>query len=145
MSDYVTDEAVEAGQRGVEKRLAWASIHWGVEGLHPDALPHLTRAALEEAAPLIAAQALEAARGPYHCCPHCSDDLIHDVEKDGHTVPCQLCQNDEINHAAAQALEDMADELHRLDDGRTGGYYEAGRHIIRRILDRAAKLREAGR
>lgn len=43
----------------------------------------------------------------------------------------------------AAALEDMADELHRLDDGRTGGYYDAGRHIIARLRDRAAKLRGA--
>ena len=43
----------------------------------------------------------------------------------------------------AEALEDMADELHRLDDGRTGGYYDAGRHIIARLRERAAKLREA--
>ena len=43
----------------------------------------------------------------------------------------------------AEALEGMADELHRLDDGRTGGYYDAGRHIIARLRERAAKLRGA--
>ena len=46
---------------------------------------------------------------------------------------------------AAKALEDAADELHRLDDGRTGGYYDAGRHIIARLRGRAAKLRKADR
>ena len=39
--------------------------------------------------------------------------LIHDVEKDDHTVPCQLCQNDEINRAAAKAWDE--------------GYAEGGR------------------
>ena len=34
---------------------------------------------------------------------------------------------------AAKALKDAANDLRRLDDGRTGGYYEAGRHIIRRL------------
>ena len=38
---------------------------------------------------------------------------------------------------AAKALRDAADELRRLDDGRTGGYYEAGRHIIQRLDARA--------
>jgi hypothetical protein len=38
---------------------------------------------------------------------------------------------------AAKALKDAADELRRLDDGRTGGYYEAGRHIIQRLDARA--------
>lgn len=38
---------------------------------------------------------------------------------------------------AAKALGDAAEELRRLDDGRTGGYYEAGRDIIRRLDARA--------
>ena len=24
----------------------------------------------------------------YRCCPHCAYDPVHDVPKDGHTVPC---------------------------------------------------------
>ena len=52
----------------------------------------------------IRAQALEAARGPYRCCPHCADDIIHDVEKDDHAVPCHLCQIDVIQQAKAEAL-----------------------------------------
>lgn len=45
---------------------------------------------------------------------------------------------------AAKALRDAADELRRLDDGRTGGYYTAGRDIIRRLDARADQI-EAGR
>ena len=41
---------------------------------------------------------------------------------------------------AAKALRDAADELRRLDDGRTGGYYEAGRHIIQRLDARADRI-----
>ena len=41
---------------------------------------------------------------------------------------------------AAQALRDAANELRLLDDGRTGGYYEAGRHIIRRLEARADQI-----
>ena len=42
---------------------------------------------------------------------------------------------------AAKALQDAADELRRLDDGRTGGYYEAGRDIIRRLDARTNSYR----
>ena len=61
--DYptITDEMIEQGKKGVAARLRWASIHWGAEGLHADAIPHIARAALEAAAPLIAAQALREA------------------------------------------------------------------------------------
>lgn len=41
---------------------------------------------------------------------------------------------------AAQALRDAADELRRMDDGRTGGYYDAGRHIIRLLDTRADEI-----
>ena len=41
---------------------------------------------------------------------------------------------------AAKALQDAADELRRLDDGREGGYYEAGRHIINRLDARADRI-----
>ena len=41
---------------------------------------------------------------------------------------------------AAKALQDAADELRRLDDGRTGGYYEAGRDIIQRLAARADRI-----
>ena len=41
---------------------------------------------------------------------------------------------------AAKALRDAANELRRLDDGRTGGYYEAGRDIIQRLTARAARI-----
>lgn len=41
---------------------------------------------------------------------------------------------------AAKALRDAADELRRLDDGRTGGYYAAGRDIIQRLTARAERI-----
>jgi len=41
---------------------------------------------------------------------------------------------------AAQALKDAADELRRLDDGRMGGHYTAGRDIINRLDARADRI-----
>ena len=124
MSDLITDAMVEAAAE------AFANHEFRING--PEMTPyctcgqsatfrydvgwydqHVARLPLEVVAPLIAAKALEVARGPYRCCPHCTDDLIHDVEKDDHTVPCQLCQNDEINRAAAKAWDE--------------GYAEGGR------------------
>ena len=57
----ITDEMVEKATTGIKQRLAWPSMHWGVEELHLDALPHIARAALGAAASLVAAQALTAA------------------------------------------------------------------------------------
>lgn len=45
----VTDDEVAAAVEGIKQRLSWASLHWGTEQLHPDALPHIARAALEAA------------------------------------------------------------------------------------------------
>lgn len=36
----------EQAVAAIEKRLSWASIHWGVEHLHPDALPEIAGAVL---------------------------------------------------------------------------------------------------
>lgn len=56
----------------------------------------------------------------------------------------QQCARDILEDAApaiaAKALQDAAEELRRLDDGRTGGYYEAGRDIIRRLDARADRI-----
>lgn len=41
---------------------------------------------------------------------------------------------------AAQTLRDAVNELRRLDDGRSGGYYDAGRHIIKRLDARADEI-----
>lgn len=41
---------------------------------------------------------------------------------------------------SAQTLRDAVNELRRLDDGRTGGYYDAGRHIIKRLDARADEI-----
>lgn len=54
----IPDGAVEAAVDGIRDRLKWASMHWGVEDVHPDAWPHIARAALTAAAPYIAAQAM---------------------------------------------------------------------------------------
>ena len=94
---YLTDDMIHVALRASD-----SANEGGVVG----GRERMMRAALEAAAPLIAAKALEAARGPYRCCPHCADDLIHDVEKDDHTVPCQLCQNDVIRRAKAEAWDE---------------------------------------
>lgn len=39
-----------------------------------------------------------------------------------------------------KALRSAIEELERLDDGRTGGYYEAGRHIIARLRARVDRI-----
>ena len=96
---YLTDDMIHVALRASD-----SANEGGVVG----GRERMMRAALEAAAPLIAAKALEAARGPYRCCPHCADDLIHDVEKDDHTVPCQLCQNDIIQQAKAEAWDEGA-------------------------------------
>lgn len=62
----------------------------------------------------------------------------------GHTTEGEdfdrwLAEHD--REVAAKALEDAAEELRRLDDGRTGGYYDAGRHIIRRLDARAERIK----
>lgn len=44
---------------------------------------------------------------------------------------------------AEHALRSAIEELERLDDGRTGGYYSAGRHIIARLRDRAELIKRA--
>lgn len=38
------------------------------------------------------AAALVRAQGPFACCSHCKEDKIHDVETNGHEVPCTKCQ-----------------------------------------------------
>lgn len=53
MSDLDLTEAIAAARSGVDRRLSWPSMHWH---WHPDALPHITQAAVEAAAPLIVAQ-----------------------------------------------------------------------------------------
>lgn len=32
----------------------------------------------------------------YRCCPHCRDDGIHDVPKDGHDLSCDLCERGDV-------------------------------------------------
>lgn len=60
---------------------------------------------------------------------------------------CRGCSRAALEAAApaiaAKALRDAADELRRLDDGRTGGYYEAGRGIIQRLAARADRIERA--
>lgn len=61
----VLTDAETAAHAGIVKRLSWASLHWGAEDLHPDALPHIAIAAVAAAAPLIEAQALREAADDY--------------------------------------------------------------------------------
>ena len=51
--------AETAAHAGIVKRLSWASMHWGAEDLHPDALPHIAITAVAAATPLIEAQVRE--------------------------------------------------------------------------------------
>jgi hypothetical protein len=39
---------------------------------------------------------VERLRGPFPCCEHCADDVIHDVEPNQHTLPCTLCVSAEV-------------------------------------------------
>ena len=77
----VLTDAEMAAHAGIVKRLSWASMHWGAEDLHPDALPHIAIAAVAAAAPLIEAQVraqvaadIEARQiiCPIHHMPDCS-------------------------------------------------------------------------
>ncbi len=36
-----------AAHEGIQRRLTWPSMHWGVEGVHPDAWPHIAMAAAD--------------------------------------------------------------------------------------------------
>lgn len=36
-----------AAHDGIQRRLTWPSMHWGVEGVHPDAWPHIAMAAAD--------------------------------------------------------------------------------------------------
>lgn len=40
----------------------------------------------------------------YPCCPHCADDVIHDVPKDGHDLPCDLCRASSPDEERAQLI-----------------------------------------
>lgn len=40
----------------------------------------------------------------HKCCPHCAGDPVHDVETDGHTLPCDLC--DPRTQAVTKALHE---------------------------------------
>lgn len=56
-------------------------------------------------------------RGPsgYLCCAHCSEDVVHDVPKDGHEIACQTCEGTsslrQLKRAEArlQHIEDALD------------------------------------
>ena len=45
----VDEEMIGRATNGIRKRLESPSLHWGVEDLHPDAIPHIARAAVEAA------------------------------------------------------------------------------------------------
>lgn len=50
---------IQAVHDAIMSRLSWASMHWGTERVHPDAWPHVAKAALEAAAPIIRRQTAE--------------------------------------------------------------------------------------
>lgn len=41
------EQAAAKALAGIQARIRWASLHWGVEDVHPDAWPHIARAAAE--------------------------------------------------------------------------------------------------
>lgn len=45
---------------GIERRLTWASMHWGTEDVHPDAWPHIAAAASVAAETWVAERLKEA-------------------------------------------------------------------------------------
>jgi hypothetical protein len=48
----------------------------------------------------------------YLCCKHCSEDTVHDVEKDGHDGPCQTC--DDPGAMTRERLSEAEVELEHL-------------------------------
>jgi hypothetical protein len=46
-STYSAPPEVHAAVEAIERRLTWASMHWGVEKVSPDAWPHIAAAVLD--------------------------------------------------------------------------------------------------
>lgn len=121
----ITNDVAEKAIEGIRKRLSWPSLHWGAEDLHPDAIPHIARAALAAAWPLIAEEfgkALPAVlnlQGAWDAsvppggfvCPLCGDPWESEAS-------CQhakdLAWHD--RQVRAGALKEAAEELRRRDD-----------------------------
>lgn len=55
---------------------------------------------------------VERLRGPFRCCEHCPEDVVHDVEPNQHDMSCQLC--DDVQARRAEAAEA---ELRALREG----------------------------
>lgn len=70
----------------------------------------------EERAALVAE--VERLRGPFPCCKHCPEDLIHDVEPNAHDLPCTICEDTlrarvEAAEAEVERLRGERDEARR--------------------------------
>jgi len=79
----------------------------------------------------------------YRCCPHCKDDVIHDVPQDGHDLPCDLCRSDlgRLDDVVAFLQERRRDALRALractdlhsDYWRWQGHAELARQLLERL------------
>jgi hypothetical protein len=133
---HIPAEIAEKAIEGVRQRLSWPSLHWGAEGLHPDAIPHIARAALAAAWPLIAEEfgkALPAVlnlQGTWDAsvppggsvCPLCGDPWESEAS-------CQhakdLAWHDQ--QVRAGALKDAAEAVD-LPGSTAVGYYASEQH-----------------
>lgn len=48
-TNFVRPPVVDAAVKAILLRLKWPSMHWGTEGVHPDAWPHIAATALDAA------------------------------------------------------------------------------------------------
>lgn len=78
--------------------------------------------------------------GPHPCCQHCAEDVIHDVEKDQHALPCTLCTTKRDAQVAAKTLRDAAARARdaRATRGLWGRVQVDGRPGIAGWLDNEA-------
>lgn len=79
---------------------------------------------------------LVALGGPYRCCEHCADDVVHDVEPNQHELSCQLC--DDVLTRRAQAAEAevsrLGDNLGDLLCELTGGRLSKTNYDVRTMV-----------
>lgn len=84
-SSHHAPPEVLAAVTAIQRRLTWPSLHWGVEDLHPDALPHIAAAALDS---LVGCGCLTQPQRPLHdpsgcyceCVDSGADGCIHGAD-----------------------------------------------------------------
>ncbi|QIK82422.1 hypothetical protein [Sanguibacter sp. HDW7] len=89
----VSDAAVEVGVAAGKERLTWLSLHWSASRLDPEAWPHVVRAVLDAALPLLGA-APSATR----------EDVARTIDEDSFDFPEECAGEIEQAFQAADAL-----------------------------------------